>query len=170
MNATATIPPTQSTMRRHLSEILSPHWLAIFSIAGVILLGACLGLVPPLIMKQIVDQHLTTGNADGLWLLAFTYLLAVAGVQGLGFLSNYLTALTAQSALKDLRVRLYPHLQILPIRYYDQTSLGDTIEPLQGRYRDAHTLFSSGVAGLWKSLVGLVTVSIAMILLSPCSP
>ncbi|MGE5378160.1 MAG: ABC transporter ATP-binding protein [Bacteroidota bacterium] len=167
MNATATNPPAQSMMRQHLSEILAPHWLAILSIAGVIVLGACLELVPPLIMKQVVDQHLTTGNANGLWLLAFAYLFAVAGVQGLGFLSNYLTALTAQGALKDLRVKLYRHLQILPLSYYDQTPLGDTISRCTADIDTLDTLFSSGVAGLVEDLVGLVTVTIAMIFLSP---
>ncbi|MGE5376475.1 MAG: ABC transporter ATP-binding protein, partial [Bacteroidota bacterium] len=167
MNITATRSPSQSTMRRHLSEILAPRWLAILSIGVVILLGACLELIPPLIMKQVVDQHLTVGNPDGLWLLAFAYLLAVAGVQGLSFLSSYLTALTAQGALKELRVRLYRHLQYLPLGYYDQTPLGDTISRCTADVETLDTLFSSGVAGLVEDLVGLITVSIAMIVLSP---
>jgi len=154
-------------MRQHLSEILAPHWLAILSIGAVILLGACLELIPPLVMKQVLDQHLAVGNADGLWALAFVYLVAVAGVQGLGFLSSYLTAITAQGALKDLRVRLFRHLQILPLTYYDQTPLGDTISRCTADIDTLDTLFSSGVAGLVEDLVGLVTVSIAMIVLSP---
>src|SRR6185369_15159049 len=107
-------------IRQNLYEILAPYWRAILLIVVVILLGATLELVPPLLMKQIVDQHLAIGNATGLWTLAFTYLAATAGVQGLAFLTNYLTALTAHGALKDLRVRLYRHLQRLPLSYYDQ--------------------------------------------------
>jgi len=154
-------------MRQHLSDILGPRWLAILSIGVVILLGACLELIPPLIMKQVVDQHLTPGNPEGLWLLAFAYLLAVAGVQGLSFLSSYLTALTAQGALKELRVRLYRHLQYLRLSYFDQTPLGDTISRCTADIDTLDTLFSSGVAGLVEDLVGLITVSIAMIVLSP---
>src|SRR5512133_1472490 len=167
MNAAVPVAQARSTMRQHLSEILAPHWLAILLIGAVILLGACLELVPPLVMKQIVDQHLTVGNPDGLWLLAIAYLVAAAGVQGLGFLSSYLTALTAQGALKDLRVRLYRHLQGLPLSYYDQTPLGDTISRCTADVDTLDTLFSSGVAALAEDLVGLVTVTIAMIILSP---
>lgn len=154
-------------MRRNLYEILAPYWRAILLIVVVILLGATLELAPPLLMKQIVDAHLAVGKASGLWTLAFAYLAATAGVQAMAFLTNYLAALTAQGALKDLRVRLYRHLQNLPLSYYDQTPLGDTISRCTADIDTLDTLFSSGVAGLADDLVGLLTVSIAMIILSP---
>ena len=164
-----TIPPSgvKSTTRKQSLEILSPHRLAILSIAITILVGAGLELVPPLVMQRIIDDHLTPGISTGMWLLAIIYLASVAGVQGLGFLSNYLTALTAQGALKDLRVRLFRHLQRLPLSYYDQNPLGDTISRCTADVDTLDTLFSSGVAGLVADLVRLVTVSIAMVTLNP---
>ncbi len=156
-----------STTHRQLSQILAPRRLPISIIALTILAGAVLELVPPLVMKDIIDGHLVPGVANGLWLLGFYYLGSIAGVQGLGFLTSYLTALTAQGALKDLRVRLYRHLQGLPISYYDQNPLGDIISRCTADVDTVDTLFSSGVAGLVTDLVRLVTVSIAMIALSP---
>jgi ATP-binding cassette, subfamily B, multidrug efflux pump len=157
----------RSTTNKQLLEILAPRRLRILTISLTILVGAGLELVPPLVMKQIVDSHLTPGIADGLWLLAVIYLASVAGVQALSFLSSYLTALTAQGALNDLRIRLYRHLQRLPVRYYDQNPLGDTISRCTADVDTVDTLFSSGVAGLVTDMVRLVTVSIAMIALSP---
>ncbi len=157
----------KSTMRQNLFAILAPHRWTILLIGGVILGSAGLELVPPLVLKHVVDEHLATGQAAGLWPLALAYLAAVAGVQGLGFLSSYLTALAAQGALKNLRVRLYRHLQGLPLSYYDQTPLGDIISRCTADADTLDTLFSSGVAGLVSDLVRLVTVSIAMIALSP---
>lgn len=163
----ATPTSLRSTTRRQLLEILAPRRLRILVIAVTILAGAGLELVPPLVLKQVVDNHLTPGIPQGLWVLAFLYLASVAGVQALGFLTSYLTALTAQSALNDLRVRLYRHLQHLPIRYYDQNPLGDIISRCTADVDTVDTLFSSGVAGLVTDLIRLVTVSIAMIALSP---
>jgi ATP-binding cassette subfamily B protein len=157
----------KSATPRQLAEILSPHRLIIGAIAVIILIGAGLELVPPLVMQRVVDDHLSTGVAAGLWPLAFIYLASVAGVQGLGFISSYLTALAAQGALKDLRVRLYSHLQRLPLSYHDQTSLGDTISRCTADVDTLDVLFSSGVAGLVTDMVRLVTVSIAMVVLSP---
>lgn len=159
--------PAKSATRRQLLEVLAPHRLILLAIALTILLGAGLELVPPLVMRRIVDDHLTPGVASGLWTLALVYLASAAGVQGLGFLTSYLTALAAQGALKDLRVRLFRHLQRLPLSYYDKTPLGDTISRCTADVDTLDTLFSSGVAGLVTDMVRLVTVSIAMIALSP---
>lgn len=168
MNTPAVSPNTlHSTTRKQLLDILAPRRLRILIIALTILGGTSLELVPPLVLKQIVDAHLTPGIPEGLWLLAFIYLASVAGVQGLSFLTSYLTALTAQGALNDLRIRLYRHLQRLPIRYYDQNPLGDIISRCTADVDTVDTLFSSGVAGLVTDMVRLVTVSIAMIVLSP---
>ncbi len=155
-----------SATRRQMLEILAPHRLAISVIGLTILGGAGLELAPPLVMQRIVDQHLTPGIAEGMWPLALVYLASAAGVQGLGFLTNYLTALAAQGALKELRVRLFGHLQRLPLSYYDQNPLGDTISRCTADVDTLDTLFSSGVAGLVADLVRLVTVSLAMLSLS----
>lgn len=162
-------PPSapRGATRQQLLEILSPYGGFIAVIAVTILFGAALELVPPIVMKQVVDGHLAAGVAAGLWPLAFAYLASLAGVQGLGFLSNYLTAMAAQGALRDLRVRLFAHLQRLPLSYHDRTPLGDIISRCTADVETLDTLFSSGVSGLVADLVRLLTVSIAMLLLSP---
>jgi ATP-binding cassette subfamily B protein len=157
----------RNTTRSQLLGILAPRRLQVMVIGLTILIGAGLELVPPLVLKNIVDNHLTPKNPNGIWLLAFIYLASVAGVQAMSFLTNYLTAYTAQGALFDLRVRLYRHLQQLPFRYYDQTPLGDIISRCTADIDTIDTLFSSGVAGLMTDLVRLITVSAAMIALSP---
>lgn len=157
----------RSATRGRLMEILAPYGAALFVIACTILLGAALELTPPMVMKRIVDGHLAPGIASGLWPLALLYLASAAGVQGLGFLSGYLTARTAQRALRDLRVRLYRHIQRLPLGYSDRTPLGDTISRCTADVDTLDALFSSGVAGLVADMVRLVTVSAAMLLLSP---
>lgn len=155
------------TTRNQLLGILTPHRGYILLIAFTILIGAGLELVPPLVLKRVIDHHLAPENTDGLWLLAFMYLASMAGVQGISFLTSYLTAVTAQKALYDLRVRLYRHLEKLPIRYYDQNPLGDIISRCTADVDTLDTLFSSGVAGLITDLVRLVSVTFAMAVLSP---
>lgn len=139
-------------------------------VAGIVLsvlAGAALELAPPLLLQRIVDEHLASGRAAGLLRLAVFYLAASAGVQALGFAAAYLTALAAQGALHDLRVRLFAHLQKLPMAYYDQTPLGDLISRCTADVDTVDTLFSSGVASLLADLLRLASVVIAMIVLSP---
>ena len=70
--------------------MLTP-WRWTLTLVGVsVLLGAVLELVPPLLVKQIVDAHLKLGRSEGLLWIAVLYLGATAAVQAMGFLTEYL--------------------------------------------------------------------------------
>lgn len=163
----AATPSTQGVALHQIRALLRTRRALVVGIVLSVLAGAALELAPPLLMKNIIDEHLAAGRANGLLLLAMAYLLASGGVQGLSFMTNYLTALAAQSALRDLRVRLFAHMQKLSMPYYDQTPLGDLISRCTADVDTLDTLFSSGVASLLADVLRLVSVVIAMLVLSP---
>jgi ATP-binding cassette subfamily B protein len=169
---------------RHLWDMLQPwHWW--LTLVGVtVLLGAVLELVPPLLVKQIVDAHLALGRSEGLLWIAVLYLGATAAVQGMGFLTEYLTAIIAQGVLHRLRVRLFAHLQTLPLSYYDHTPLGDSISRCTADVETVSTLFTTAATGgavassgggqggtsgatVLMGVVRLGTIAAAMVALSP---
>src|SRR5215475_2728879 len=159
-------------------------WRWSLALVGIsVLVGAVLELVPPLLMKQVVDEHLKLGRSEGLLWIAALYLGATAAVQVMGFLTEYLTATIAQGVLRRLRVRLFSHLLTLPMRHYDRTPLGDTISRCTADVETVSTLFTTAVAGAVASsggvasgtsgatvllgVVRLVTIAAAMVALSP---
>jgi ATP-binding cassette subfamily B multidrug efflux pump len=150
-----------------LLGLISPYRRKLILIGVVLVAGAMCELIPPLIMQRIIDQHLTTGQASGLVSLALVYLGVVALIQVIGFAGSYLTAMTAQAALRDLRVRLFDHFQRLPVSYYDRTPLGDTLSRCTADVDTIDDLFSSGVSMLVTDMIRLVTLGTAMIVLSP---
>ena len=152
---------------RELMSVLAP-WRSILGLVAVcVLLGALLELVPPLVLRQVIDAHVTTGQADGLLELGVLYLGATALALAVGFGGTYLAALSAQGALHALRVRLFAHVQRLPISYFDRTPLGDVISRCTADVETVDTLFSSGVSQLVANLVRLIFVAAAMVVLSP---
>ncbi len=129
MNSTQV--PTQAlpkiTAWRELRALVRP-WRGLIAIIAVcVLLTEAFAVVPSLLIKRIVDEHLTPGVREGLLALALLYLGATALAQGMDLIVTYLTARVSQGSLRDLRVRLLAHLQRLPLRYYDHTPLGDVI-------------------------------------------
>lgn len=120
-------------------------WLTL--VALTVLIGALVELVPPLLMKQLIDGHVLPRRAAGLLWLALLYLGATAAVQLLGFLTEYLTATIAQGVLHRLRVRLFAHLQTLPLAYYDRTPLGDIISRCTADVDTVSTLFTTAAGG-----------------------
>jgi len=137
-------------------------------VVTVLVLGAAtLELVPPFIIRVIVDEHLIVGRSSGLLVLALLYLAASAAVQAMTFLYSYLAATIAQGVLSRLRVRLFAHLQRLPTAYFDRAPLGDVISRCTSDVETLETVFSSGVAVLVANLVKLVTIGAGMVVLSP---
>jgi ATP-binding cassette subfamily B protein len=91
----------------------------------------------------------------------------MAGVEAVAFAYAYLTAVVAQGALHRLRVRLFAHLQELPIAYYDRVPLGDTISRCTADVEAVDTLFATGVTRVIGDLTRLATTGVAMVMLSP---
>ena len=151
----------------HLASLLRPWRVRASVVVLFVLAAASFELVPPFIIRTIVDDHLTTGRPAGLLFLAVLYLGANAAIQAMTFLYSYLAATVAQGVLNGVRVRLFAHLQRLPIGYFDRTPVGDVISRCTSDVETLDTVFSTGVAVLVANLVRLVTVSIGMVILSP---
>lgn len=185
MKHTSTSTSTQQpggVILRQLWAILQP-WRGLFALVGVaVLLGAILELVPPLLVKKIVDAHLALAQSEGLLFIATLYLGATAAVQVMGFITEYLTATIAQGVLRRLRVHLFAHLQTLPLSYYDRTPLGEIISRCTADVETVSTLFTTAAAGAVASsgggasgtsgatvlmgVVRLATIAVAMSALS----
>src|SRR5215510_7178337 len=164
--------------------MLTPWRWSVILVGVSVLLGAVLELVPPLLVKQLVDEQLKLGRSEGLLWIAVLYLGATAAVQVMGFVTEYLTAIIAQGMLRRLRVRLFAHLQALPLGFYDRTPLGDTFSRCTADVETVSTLFttatigeavasSAGVASgtngamVLLGVVRLATMAAAMVALSP---
>lgn len=151
---------------RQLATIVSPWRGRLALVAFFVVVAAVLELVPPLLVRSIVDDHLAVGDSNGLLLLAALYLGATVASQVATFAYTYMAAIVAQRGLLTLRTRLFAHLQQLPLSYHDQTPLGDSISRCTADVETVDTLFSSGVATLLANMVRLVTVGAAMLALS----
>ena len=150
-----------------LGELIRPQRRTLVLIATLVLTGALFELVPPVVIRWIVDDHLAVGRSEGLLVLALLYLGATALGQALAFVYGYLAAAVAQSVLSSLRVQLFGHLQRLPASYFDRTPLGDAISRCTADIDTLDTVFTSGVAALVANLVRLLTIAAAMVILSP---
>ena len=161
-------PPRNSRAgARGLLSLLRP-WRGRVTVVGVLVLAAAVfEVVPPLIIRNIVDTHLPVHDPNGLLTEALLYVGAVAAMQGVTFLYGYLAAAVAQAILIDVRIRLFAHIRRLPMSYFDRVPMGDVISRCTADVDTLDTVFSSGVALLLANLVRLATISVTMVVLSP---
>ena len=150
-----------------VAQLVRP-WHGLLVVAASCVLGAALaGVVPPLIIRHVVNDNLVPRNAAGLLSAGLAYLGAVAAVAGFGYAYSYLAAVVAQRAIATIRVGLFAHLARLPVSYYDRTPLGDTISRATSDVETIDTLFTDGIATLVGQLASLIMVAVAMVAISP---
>ena len=117
-------PDVKRTLRR-LWKIVTPYRWQFIGGTILLLCGVALGLIPPLLIRQIIDKAIPTHNMQLVILLAIGMIAFPLLSALLGLLQNYISVLVAQSMIADLREQLYQHIQSLGIDFFTWTRGGE---------------------------------------------
>ncbi|MDJ0837607.1 MAG: ABC transporter ATP-binding protein [Acidobacteriota bacterium] len=100
-------------------------WLIVLFIA--ILGRALIGLVPPLLFRELIDNVLIEGDRRMLNLIAVA-MVAVPVISGaLSLADRYLIAYIGTGVIYRLRTELFTHLQSLSLDFFTHTKLGEIL-------------------------------------------
>jgi ATP-binding cassette subfamily B multidrug efflux pump len=173
-----------SRLMRRLLTYMRPYRPVIAVSMFLLLIDSLFQIIGPLLTKVAVDRYLAPTNHSPTmlpflqgWLsknplTGLTQLSAVYGcVILLGFLfdfgQTYLTQLTGQRAMYDLRRELMAHLQTLDISYFDRNPVGRLVTRVTTDVDVLNDLFTSGLVTILGDVLMLVFVIAAMLRLSP---
>jgi ATP-binding cassette, subfamily B, multidrug efflux pump len=164
---------TSSVLRDLLSATLKKAWPLVLVMAVATVSAALLELVPPLLLRRIIDSHLNVGQLNGLTTVAAVYVLALIVTSAVGFVQVFVNTYIGQRILLELRSLMAEHLSKLPMSYYSRTPVGDTISRMTADTESVNAVFaqsaatSMGVSNLPTDAVKIVVVLIAMFAISP---
>jgi ATP-binding cassette subfamily B protein len=120
-------PKTPSASLRRLLGYFAPYWGYLFLVILSIAAGALLGLIPPLLIRSLIDQAIPQRQVNMLNLLVVG-MIAVPLVSGLiGVAQNYLNTLIGQRVMFDLRSEMYNGLLRQGLRFFTDTKTGEII-------------------------------------------
>ncbi|MCH2100432.1 MAG: ABC transporter ATP-binding protein/permease [Planctomycetes bacterium] len=140
---------------RRLWPFLRPHQRWVWIGFGCLLFGLACRLAGPYLVKIAIDDHLNVGEADGYgWIVSLFLVLAV--VESLLRRFQQVAVDTGgQSALLDLRLAIFRHLQRLPTRFFDRTPTGKLIGRVTTDVEALNEMFSTGVVTILGDLIFL---------------
>ena len=95
-----------------------PYRLAIIAMLGTILATTGLGLLTPLIFRNLIDHALPDHDTRRLNILAAALVLIPIVNGGVAVVQRWLNAAIGEGVIYDLRVALYTHLQRLSMRFF----------------------------------------------------
>jgi ATP-binding cassette subfamily B protein len=148
-------PPIGPTLRWGWS-LLRPHRRPLVLGLLTVLAGVAAGLVPPLLLKVLVDQAIPAGRVGEIVLLALGMLLvpAAGGLVAMG--QNYLNAVLTQGVVHDVRDRLYRHAAQLGLDVFTGTPAGEMHSRLINDAGALQGVLSQGLLGLVANLLTVV--------------
>ena len=166
ISAEVTVKP--GTVPRVIA-LFKPHRRALTLVLCIVLVTGVLGIVGPLLIRDLIDKGLFTPNGvqfDVLIRLS-AILIAITLVRGVFSLwQTYVTSKVGQQVLRDLRTRLFEHLQSLSLRFFTGTRTGEIQSRLQNDVGGLQTVVSDTAATYVSNIVALVSTIIAMLILS----
>src|SRR5256714_7418056 len=95
------------------------------SMLGCAIIGTLMVIVFPVVTKQILDVVIRQNHPEKLAPLILLAVLAALLQNGLNSLRLVLNNTFEQKVIFDLRSDLYSHIQMLPLRWFDNRATGD---------------------------------------------
>jgi ATP-binding cassette subfamily B protein len=130
-----------------------------------ILVAALLALVPPLVVRQILDHAIPDRDRGAIWWLAGLAVAAALFDAALQIVQRWCSARVGEGLIADLRRALYTKVQRLPIAFFTRTPTGAITSRLNNDVVGAQTAVTSTLGSVVSNVIVLVTTLATMLLL-----
>src|SRR5438046_4235162 len=150
-------------LMRRLLTYLRPYRTHVALATAAIIGHSALELIPPVLVKIVIDRYIPSGDLSGLGTIAAMYLATLIGSFVLDYTQTWLLQLTGQRIMFDLRTQIYEHLQRLDLKFYDRNPVGRLMTRVTTDVDVLNDLFTSGVVSIFGDVFTLVGIMAMMI-------
>ncbi|WP_369962075.1 ABC transporter ATP-binding protein [Leifsonia sp. EB34] len=155
---------------RRIVSLFSAHKAAIITTMVLVLIGAALSVVPPLLTQRAFDDGLfpKSGKPDMPVLIEIVVVMIVVFVGSalLGVWQTYLTASVGNKVMGALRVRLFSHLQSMELSFFTKTKTGIIQSRLQNDVGGVANVLTNTMSSILGNTVTVIAALVAMLLLN----
>ena len=162
----------KQTVKRVIS-LFAEHKPTLGLIVVLVLASAATGILPPYYLRKIVDEGFGPRNLSVVTHYTLLTLAATLGSTAFNLAYGYLSVLLGQRILKDIRNRLFEHLQGMGLKFFTSTRTGEIqsrligdVAGVQGVLSDTLANFLSNVAIVISTLIGMIAMDWRLTLLS----
>lgn len=150
---------------RRIYRLFKAYRLQLAAILALALIGSVIGLVPPLIMKEIIDTALPEGNRTQLLLLVVLMVLLPLASGLLGVWQNHENTKVGQGVMRDLRQSLFANLQRQSMSFFTDAKSGEIIQRVTGDVQAVQSVVTTlVVSAVTQSVVVITTIVILFVL------
>ena len=150
-------------LMRRLWAFTRPHVRLVLATCALFPAVTLLELIQPYLVKIAIDEHILRRDWAGLGWIAALFLLVLLVLYGLRAAQFYLTQITGQRVVGDLRAALFAHLQRQDARFFDRNPVGRLMTRILNDGEAIQELFTSGLVSLVGDVLTLTGVVVIML-------
>ena len=152
--------------KKMLSRILSyfiPYWTRMFLVIGCIMVTSILGLVPPILIKNIIDKALPQKDLKLLSLFIFVSIGITIILGLLQVAQSYLSVWISKHIMLTMKNQMYSHLQRMSLNFYSAAKPGEITTRLTSDIDGIQDIFNSTVVNALSSIFVLISTALVLV-------
>lgn len=127
-----------------IKENIKINLLLVIAIIGAVLTS----LIPPQILKHIIDFNFVPKNNDKLLKAAFAYMGAILFIGVFDFLKEALLTILGQKVTKEIRVEMMEKLEKINAMFFSSNESGAVVSRFTNDVDAISSMFTSGIIGM----------------------
>jgi ATP-binding cassette subfamily B protein len=155
----------QGTIKRALAYA-KPYWRSIAGYLVVVVIAGGLVVAPAKIVEALLDSAIKQHDKTQVAELSIAGLVVAGLVAITGLLGRYLSSRVGEGLIFDLRVKLFDHVQRMPLAFFTRTQTGALISRLNSDVVGAQSAITGTLQTIVQSVITLVITLAAMVSLS----
>jgi ATP-binding cassette subfamily B protein len=163
INAPDEKPKVTWDLLKRVMQYAAPYRWHIAGMLSFILLTTGMSLLNPLIMRDLIDKAIPSGNITRLVWLAVA-LLALPIISGaINVINRRLNVRVGEGVTYDLRLALYSRLQRMSLRFFTNTRVGELMSRLNNDVVGAQNAISNIIVTIITNIIQVIAVLIVMV-------
>jgi ATP-binding cassette, subfamily B, bacterial len=154
---------------RRVVPLFRPYRAQVVAVVALILVTSTIGIINPLLIQVVFNKALfVRGGPDLQLLVILVAIMAVVPIVNgaIGILQTYETTRVGQLVMRDLRDRLYSHLQTLPLAFFTGTKTGEIQSRLANDVGGVQSVVTTTASTILANVVIFTSTIVAMVILS----
>ena len=158
-------PVKRDTLWRTFA-LYRPYRRRLAGVIGSVLVNASLGVIPPLLVATIIDDAIPNRDTRALFTIVAIMLGVTAASGGFNLLQAQLNTRVGLSVMRDLRGRLYSHLQRQPVSFFAGTRTGEIQSRLTNDVTNTQLVLTDTISTIVSNVAVVIASVIAMVIIS----
>lgn len=155
-----------SLVRESIKNVMKKN-LALMLLLGFIISALVISsLLPPQILKSIIDNNLVPGNREGLLFMALLYMCAIFLIGLFDFVKETLLTVLGQKITKEIRMKMMEKLEKINAMFFSKNESGKIVSNFTNDVDAINSMFTSGIIGMVIDCFKIIGVIVSIWLFS----